>query len=184
MKFEDYLQLFSAPISEAEQQDPHSMGHFTKLNDARIHRWLNHGIILEDTKNTLSTIRAKQHWILITEAWCGDAAHIAPFIYLMSELTDKIQLDIQLRDSGSEIDQYLTNGSKSIPILIIRDELGKDLAVWGPRPKACQEVYQEMKDKGVEIDELKLQLQKWYNADKGVAVQKEISGIISSIQST
>lgn len=184
MKFKDYLQLFSVPISEAEQQDLHSMGHFTKLNDARIHRWLNHGILLDETKAVILSIQKKQHWILITEAWCGDAAHIAPFIYLMSELTDKIQLDIQLRDSGSEIDQYLTNGSKSIPILIIRDELGKDMAVWGPRPKACQEVYLEMKDKGIEIDELKLQLQKWYNADKGVAVQKEISAIISSIQST
>ncbi len=184
MKFENYLQLFSLPISDAEQQDPHSMGHYTKLNEARIHRWLNHGIILDEAKKALSTIVTKQHWILITEAWCGDAAHIAPIIFLMSKLSDKIDLEIQLRDTDSEIEQYLTHGSKSIPILVVRDEQGKDLAVWGPRPAACQTLYADLKQKGTDIGELKVQLQKWYNTDKGVSIQQEISEIISAYQST
>ena len=61
---------------------------------------------------------------------CGDAAHIVPIIYLMSRLNNNITLRIQLRDSGSEIEKYLTNGTKSIPMLIVRDENNKDLAFY------------------------------------------------------
>ncbi|MFN6083734.1 MAG: thioredoxin family protein, partial [Fluviicola sp.] len=77
------------------------------------------------------------------------------------------------------INSYLTNGSKSIPKLIIRNALGEDLAVWGPRPEKTRLFIEELKVKELSIDELKIELQTWYNNDKGHEILKELVGLIS-----
>ncbi|HNJ59416.1 MAG TPA: thioredoxin family protein, partial [Chitinophagaceae bacterium] len=81
-------------------------------------------------------------------------------------------------DSGSEIEKYLTNGSKSIPLLIIRDLSGNDITKWGPRPKDCQADFSKLKAEGLEMADLKIALQKWYNNDKGVKIQQEIIALL------
>lgn len=181
MQFSEYLTLFKQPASEAELSDPHSHAHFTKLNDARVHRWLNHGVLNEQIQQVMSNIQSPQKWVLITEPWCGDAAHLAPFIYLVSQLSSLVSLEVQLRDSDSEINQYLTHGAMAIPKLIIRDESGEDLAVWGPRPEPCRAYFVSLKEQGMDMDAQKFELQKWYNADKGISIQTELSEIVSKI---
>ena len=37
------------------------------------------------------------------------------------------------------------------------------------------------KDKGAELDALKVTLQEWYNGNHGVAIQEEICAIISTL---
>ncbi|HPI53520.1 MAG TPA: thioredoxin family protein [Chitinophagaceae bacterium] len=181
MKFSEYLELFKLPATEAELSDPHSHAHFTKLNDARIHRWINHGVLSDEIKQVMSQIQAPQKWVLITETWCGDAAHLVPFIYLISQLSSQVTLEVQIRDTDSEINQYLTNGAMAIPKLIIRDESGADIAVWGPRPETCHAYFVSLKEQGMDIDAQKLELQKWYNADKGVSIQAELCQLVSKI---
>jgi hypothetical protein len=120
-------------------------------------------------------------WIVISEPWCGDAAHILPFLFKMSTLNPKITLDIQLRDShDSEIDNYLTNGGKAIPVLIVRNEQGKDLFHWGPRPNPCQKMVDETKQEGASQEELINAIQQWYNQDQGVAIQKEVTSLLET----
>jgi hypothetical protein len=154
---------------------------YAKLNSSRMNRWLKRGEILPGVKAAVEKISKPQTWIVITEPWCGDAAHTLPFMYMLSQLSMHIKFEIQLRDDRSEIDQYLTNGGKAIPMLIIRDEDGKDLGVWGPRPKAAQKMYLDMKEKNVPLDEQKEQLQHWYNEDKGVTIQKELEALLTKI---
>ena len=97
----------------------------------------------------------------------------------MAELNPQIDFRIQLRDaSDSEILNYLTDGSRSIPKLIVRDEFGKDLFFWGPRPKPCQDLFFELRDKGVDPKERKIEIQNWYNRDQGQTLQKEIVQLI------
>lgn len=184
MNFNDYQQEFEAILSGAlasgVYEDPHFVN-YTKLNHSRMNRWLKKGELLAETKRTLAEINSPQKWVLITEPWCGDAAHIVPFIEMMAEQNKSISLEIQLRDSNSEIDSYLTNGGKAIPKLIIRNSNVEDLAVWGPRPEQCQHVFNELKERGAELDELKIGLQEWYNGNHGVAIQEEICAILSTI---
>ncbi|WP_039054608.1 thioredoxin family protein, partial [Sphingobacterium sp. T2] len=114
-------------------------------------------------------------WILITEPWCGDAAHSVPQIYNMVKDNANIALDIQLRDEEPFlINSYLTNGGKSIPKLVIRNSKGEDLAVWGPRPDKLQHMFLELKEKNASMDEIKEVIQKWYNEDKGQEIQREL----------
>lgn len=184
MKWNEYMSLFDDILNgqhkEAPYDDPHFM-EYVKLNKSRMSRWLKTGKLSEDLKSAITKLDEPQHWILITEPWCGDAAHSNPFIFLMSELNANIQLDIQLRDSGSEIDQYLTNGGKAIPKLIVRDENGNDVWVWGPRPTLAQQHFHELKSMGLSMEDQKAKLQEWYNQDKGAEIQNEFSSWLSQI---
>jgi hypothetical protein len=186
MTFEAYLAYFDEILNGNTVQKPYDDPHFveyTKLNHSRQSRWLKKGVISDETKNIIQSISQKQNWVLITEPWCGDAAHSVPFIAKMAELNPVITLKIQLRDSEeSEIDGYLTNGGKSIPKLIVRDGEGNDLFVWGPRPEACQVEFSALKASGVSFEEQKIGLQKWYNDDQGHLIQKEICQQITAVQ--
>lgn len=183
MDFNTYTTLFKEILdgnnTNAPYNDPHFV-EYVKLNASRQNRWMKTGALSEEIIATIEQIKEEQHWLLITEPWCGDASHIIPFIIKIAELNSKIKLNIQLRDAeNSEIGNYLTNGGKSIPILVVRNTHNEDLFVWGPRPTACQEIFQEMRNNKLPIEEQKVILQNWYNNDKGVSIQAELNERIS-----
>jgi hypothetical protein len=184
MTKEAYNQYFEQILANenpgAPYDDPHFLD-YTKMNQKRSARWFKHGEILPELQEVIERIDTPHHWILITEPWCGDAAHSVPFIQMISDLNPLIQLEIQLRDTDSEIENYLTNGGKSIPILVLRNGEGEDLAVWGPRPAGCQMVFQQLKDENADFETLKVGLQNWYNHNKGVEIQEELTAILSKI---
>ena len=182
MNFFEYQDLFTQILSSDNHSAPYDNPdylNYTKLNESRQNRWMKKGIILEETKNAFSKIDTAQHWIIISEPWCGDAAHIVPFLVKLSELNPKITYEIQLRDSAPFIiENYLTNRAKAIPKLVIRDENRNDLAVWGPRPIEAQELFLELKLSNANSEQQKIALQNWYNTDEGVKIQQEICKII------
>lgn len=182
MTFQEYLKLFENIVSGKFTEPPYNEADilvYTKMNITRMNRWLKTGQILPSVKSALKDFKQPQLWELITEPWCGDAAHIVPFIYLMSEINSHIKLNIQLRDEGSEMDQYLFNGAKAIPRLIVRNKYKEDIFIWGPRPVAAQHLYEQLKNENIGLDDLKIQLQQWYNQNKGTMLQEEIiAGII------
>ena len=182
MKFEEYVSYFESVLTQPEKYptytDPEYFN-YTKLNWSRMNRWLKKFEVSEDIKQKIESISSAQQWIVITEPWCGDAAHSVPQIFKLAELNSNITLDIQLRDEQPFlIDQYLTNGGKSIPKLIIRDTQDNDIAVWGPRPNVLQDLFLKMKEEGKEFAEIKEVIQKWYNDDKGVEIQKELISLL------
>jgi len=183
MTFEEYLNYFEQIILNPEQypvyQDENYYN-YAKLNWSRTNRWLNKFEPNDELKAVISSIQEPQTWIIITEPWCGDAAHSVPQLINMVENNANIKLDIQLRDEEPfMIENYLTNGGKSIPKLIIRDANNNDLAVWGPRPQKLQELYLFWKEECVEFNAMKESLQKWYNEDKGVEIQNDIIKLLS-----
>jgi glutaredoxin-related protein len=147
---------------------------YVKLNISRQNRWIKRGELSESIKSVIEAIDKKQTWVLITEPWCGDAAHCTPFINKIAELNPNIDLQVQLRDTHSEIDQYLTNGAKSIPVLIVRDQNQNDLFIWGPRPALAQNVHLKNLNSTLSKVEQKIELQNWYNENKGAALQVEL----------
>lgn len=186
MNFEAYLVQFESILENPNPTAPYTdpeYAEYTKLNWSRMSRWLKIGKISDEFRKELKAISQPQNWIVITEPWCGDAAHLVPFIHLASLENPLITVDYQLRDSEPFlIEKYLTNGSKSIPKLIIKNENGNDLAVWGPRPEKCQAFYNQLVADKVDSSEIKLEIQKWYNADKGTEVQLELGKALVVIE--
>ena len=162
-----------APYNNADYLD------YTKLNFSRMNRWFKKGELAIDLLQTVAAIDAPQQWIVITEPWCGDAAHNVPFIEMVAATTPLITVSYVLRDTPPFlIEEYLTNGTKSIPKLIIRDGQGKDLVTWGPRPANCQLMYAALLKKQADFDTVKVEIQNWYNGNKGVELQQELRELI------
>ncbi len=185
MNFTDYSQLFRTILTAEKPEAPYDDEHYinyVKLNESRQNRWLKKGVLSPELVETVKSISTPQSWIIITEPWCGDASHNVPFLVLMAELNPLITLDIQLRDSEPFlIEHYLTNGGKSIPKLVIRDEQGDDLFVWGPRPEEAQALFLKLKEENADFEQQKIALQEWYNENKGVALQNELNEALKTL---
>lgn len=152
---------------------------YVKMNQVRINRWQNKGKLLPELVETVTSIEEKMQWLLITEPWCGDAAHSYPFISKLAALNPNIELIIQNRDApNSEIDKYLTNGAKSIPILVVRDSFGNDLFSWGPRPSQAQDLYLLHRNDPMLSTDVAKNLQLWYNKNKGKDLQSELNELL------
>ena len=185
MDFTTYLAVFEHIINNPQPDAPYDKPEYldyARLNWSRMNRWLKKGQLDQQLIDTIARITEPQQWIVITEPWCGDAAHTVPFLHLAGELSPLISVSYELRDAEPfRINSYLTNGGKSIPKLVIRDQKGDDLAVWGPRPAACQEIYQTLMASGAGFEQVKTDLQHWYNQDKGQSAQTELLALINGI---
>ena len=157
---------------------PTNYQHYIPLNKSRFTRSLKQGVITQELTEVIRAINEKQDWVIITEPWCGDAAQIVPYLFKIAALNPHINVVVQLRDSHSEIDSYLSDGKMSIPKLIVRNKEGADRFVWGPRPQKLETIYLELINKNENIDDIKTILQKWYNDDKGKEIQEEIMELI------
>ena len=183
MTFQEYLDYFEQILASPEEYDPYGREEYlsyAKLNWSRMNRWLKRFEPSDATKSLIAGITEAQHWIVITEPWCGDAAHSVPQLYQIVKNNPNIDFEIQLRDKEPFlIEDYLTEGSKSIPKLIIRNDVGHDKVIWGPRPNKLQELFEQMKREGHEFGEMKEFMQKWYNEDKGEALQMDLLAQLS-----
>ncbi|MGN8225873.1 thioredoxin family protein [Gracilimonas sp. BCB1] len=177
--FEEYTdlvqQLFDDGRTTNDDNRP-DMLEYTKLNIHRSSKWNKRAKISEELQRELSDFPGKMIWLVITEGWCGDAAQSLPFIHKMSELSDNIDLKLILRDQYPEVmDEFLTNGSRSIPKVIALDhETLEVLGTWGPRPKEIQETYMgERANPDIENKIATQNLHLWYARNKGKAMQEE-----------
>ena len=80
MTFEAYHQYFESIIQKSPEQQTAPYNNpdyfdYTKLNWSRMNRWLKTGKITDAMTEAVKAIDSPQQWIIITEPWCGDAAH-------------------------------------------------------------------------------------------------------------
>lgn len=144
-----------------------TLSNYTLLNHKRMKRWDK--TFKTKMDNVLKTDK-KTTWIVLTESWCGDAAHSMPIMNKIVELDSNITLKVVLRDENLELmNRFLTNGTLAIPKLImVDDETGDVVGDWGPRPRAVHERVENFKElHGKLTKEFKEELQIWYNKDKG-----------------
>lgn len=124
----------------------------------------------------LSAIPAgeKRRLLVIAEDWCGDASNTVPIIAKLADQAPGLELRVIMRDQNPEVmDQYLTNGARSIPIVIALDESFNEIGHWGPRPTELQAWV--MANRGtVPKAELYPQVRKWYARDRGETTIREV----------
>ncbi len=184
LSYNDYLDLTKKLVEQnktsgAEQREDWVA--YTKLNLQRMQRIGKTTTLLPELLETLRVLDSPQVWLLITETWCGDAAQNLPILNLIAGESSHISLRIVLRDENADLmDRYLTNGSRSIPKLISFDPKNNDeLFVWGPRPLGAQNLAMELKRAGLDSATKSLAVQKWYLADKGINLQREIHALLT-----
>ena len=187
--YSEYRKLISDLLLEGkstgnEQSD--DLKHYSELNETRMNRLNKTMKITDENILKLKNLKSEYIWLVISEGWCGDAAQLLPLVNKMALESGKIDLRIVLRDENEDLmNLFLTNKSKSIPIVIIVDkQTGELMGHWGPRPKAAITLIQDYKKKFGVVDETaKTNLQLWYLHDKGLSTQKEIIDLMLEIES-
>ncbi len=179
MRYEEYRKLIDTSImtgKPAVNRDAEDLLEYSRLNAARMKRLDQTTEIIPPLKAVIAQIDKPQTWLVLIEAWCGDAAQTVPIFDKVARLNPNIDLKFLLRDENPGLmDQYLTNGkSRSIPKLIVVDENMEELFDWGPRPKVLQEMIYHMKSNAIDTDAIKKEIHRWYAGDKTVTTQKEI----------
>lgn len=158
------------------------LSNYTALNHRRMTRWDKKLSIGDSQQQAIKNFQKPVIWLVITESWCGDAAHVMPVINKVAQLNDNINLRVVLRDENSELmDLFLTDGARSIPKLIVLDaDTKKILASYGPRPSVVMQMVKDYKKQyGKLTAEFKEDLQLWYNKDKGQSTIKDLVALLS-----
>ncbi|WP_372755961.1 thioredoxin family protein [Mariniflexile sp.] len=166
-----------------EQTDAHI--NFTKLNERRMKRWDKTLKVPEKAQKKIAEFNHKVTWLVITESWCGDAAHVLPPLNKVAEINDNITLKVVLRDENRALmNLFLTNGSSSVPkLIVIENETNAVLNTYGPRPTEAASFVNRYKAKyGSLTPEFKEDLQHWYNNDKGQNVIKDVVELLLEFQ--
>jgi len=159
-----------------------SLINYTQLNDKRMKRWDKTLKLDAEAIATVKGLKSKMTWLVLTESWCGDASPSLPVMNKLAELSPNLDLQIVLRDEHPELmDQFLTNGARSIPKLLALDtETHEVLGEWGPRSsKATHMVASYKAEHGKLTPEFKQDLQVFYNKDKGDDIRKDLVRLFS-----
>ena len=184
MTFADYEKLIDDLLEENKTtglNQSEAMVGYARLNRQRMVR-LKKTIDLDETVRAYIQANPRRMiWLIITEGWCGDAAQTIPVIEKIAAESDKIKTRYILRDGNPElIDLFLTRGARSTPKLIALDaETLEVLGSWGSRPQAAQDLFSKMKADGTEKAVILEEIQRWYNADKGLSLQHEFVELIA-----
>ncbi len=158
---------------------------YTKLNNKRMSRWDKTLKISNAARKAIEALDTKLTWLVITESWCGDAAHTLPVLNKISELNSNISFRVVLRDDNDALmNASLTYGNKAIPKLIILDSNTNEvLTTYGPRPSKATSYVNRFKAKyGTLTPDFKEDLQHWYNDDKGQNIIDDIIEILHQLQ--
>lgn len=183
--YEAYRQMIADRLAKSQttgSNHSEEMVHYTELNVQRMHR-LDKVVELSDALQAeVAAVAVPWTWLVLTEAWCGDAAQSVPVMAKIADASPYITLRLLLRDEHPELmDAYLTHGSRSIPKLICLTEDHQEVGTWGPRPAEAQQVINDFKaehpDSGYQ--ELVKELQLWYARDRTQAIQREFAELLS-----
>ena len=113
--------------------------------------------------------------LALAEDWCGDASNTLPVLARLVELTPGAELRLLRRDEHPELmNRYLTNGSRSIPIVIALDDAFGEIGHWGPRPRALQQWVMDELGRGRPKSELYPEIRRWYARDRGETTLREV----------
>ena len=143
--YKEYRGLVSQLVlrkSTTGNEKTESFIEFTKLNDSRMRRWDKTLSISENSKTQIKAFKDKVIWLVLTESWCGDAAHVLPVINKVAELSDNIEFKTVIRDENLDLmNLFLTHGNQAVPKLIMLDRDSKEvIGTYGPRPHLATKI--------------------------------------------
>ena len=153
---------------------------YAMLSQKRMQKWEKIGQVNPELKERIKDINRPMTWLVITEGWCGDAGQLLPFVAKLADENPEVNLQLVLRDEHPELmNMFLTNGARSIPIIVGLSERLEVLGHWGPRPEPIQREFLENKISGEKTGkEFSEYMHLWYAKDKGVSFQTEFLAIL------
>ncbi|WP_426489708.1 thioredoxin family protein [Hymenobacter sp. 102] len=157
---------------------------YARLNIQRMERLDKKAELTPEMQAALDKLTRSYEWVIITEGWCGDAAQIVPVLEKIARASHgRLRTHYLLRDENLDLmDRYLTNGSRSIPkLLILHADTLTEATIWGPRPNEAQNLLLELKAAGATHEEYAEKIHGWYAKDKTLSTQQELLHIVQAL---
>jgi len=175
--FENYLERIEDELEEQiELDDPKELVQYYAINLQRSRRIKKTFRYNPGMEKKAKSYNADLKFLIISEGWCGDASQIVPIVDNLAN-TMGIESKIVFRDENLGLmEEYKTNGSLSIPIVIGVTPDGEEAFRFGPRPAKAMEFTNRFKrdpDK-YSKDDFYEDLQRFYNENHGQDVISEI----------
>jgi len=180
VSYKQYRAELDALVAATKSQNSEHVDEYAEyrlLNQQRMKRLDKSFKLNESVLASLKEVERPVIWLVLIESWCGDGAQSLPVLNKIAEGSPNISLKIVLRDQHLALmDQFLTDGGRSIPKLIMLDEHTFEVIdSWGPRPSVATAMVNEQKSKfGKITPEFRIELQRWYTKDKGLNVVSDI----------
>ncbi|HYW08097.1 MAG TPA: thioredoxin family protein [Longimicrobium sp.] len=120
--------------------------------------------------------------MVISEDWCGDASNSVPVIARFAANAPSVQIRVVKRDENPELmDLYLTNGARSIPLVVVLDEEFRPIGRWGPRPTELQNLVLREKAAALRpMEDIYREVRRWYARDRGESILRELLGVMET----
>jgi hypothetical protein len=161
------------------EEDPYAK--YLVINQQRVKRLTQRLHLEPETEMAALNANPGTKWLILNEHWCGDGAQIVPVqaaIALASK--GRIEARVLFRDQNLELmDQFLTNGGRSIPKTIQLDSEFRVTTSWGSRPAEAQELVMRVKADPERAHLYSEELHKWYAVDRQKAIQSELRMLLS-----
>ena len=179
LTFEEYLKVAEERFhNNPDNNDEHQ--EYYELGLTRTNRTLKTYKVDGDQLANFKSKDFHGKILIISEPWCGDASATVPAVSKFFEAAGN-EVKIFLRDSDPTlIDQFLTDGSQSIPKVLILNEDFSVKNVWGPRPKYGLELLKQFKENPETYarEEFYNDLQVYYAKNRGKDAIEEILNLI------
>lgn len=129
----------------------------------------------------VAALGGRYHLLVLSEDWCGDAVNSVPYAARLAELAPNLDLRVLPRDQNLDLmDAHLTNGSRSIPVVLVYDDAFAELGWWGPRPSELQAWVLgpgQALDKEARYKEVRT----WYARDRGRSTLAELVALLEQV---
>lgn len=177
--FDEYLRIAEQRVHHPATDADREFKPYYELGLQRMERALKTFNTDEQQANVLKNKNFDGKILIISEAWCGDASATVPALVRFFEPDNEVR--IFLRDNDvSLIDQFQTNGTQSIPKVLVLNHDFTLRATWGPRPAAGNEMLRKYKEnpESYTQEEFYNDLQVYYAKNKGRDAIDEILNLI------
>ena len=140
--------------------------------------------VSDDERARFDDLPGKRRVLVLTEDWCGDAIRSVPVLAAAFESTDTIEARyLSIDDHPDAVNGLRTHGGAAIPIVVVADENGERLGVWGPRPAPLQALLRARRREfgaptADTMAEFYAPIMGWYGKDGGATVLQEILMIL------
>ena len=132
----------------------------------------------------VNAVRCPRHLLVLVEDWCGDAVNIVPPVVRLAEQADRLDVRLLGRDANPDImNTHLTNGSRSIPVVMVLDDQFAECGWWGPRPHELQRWVIEVGLAMPSVERYR-HIRAWYARDRARSTLDEIVSLIEQCAPT
>ncbi len=177
--FDEYMKIANERFhNNPDKNDEHQ--EYYELGLQRLNRTIKTYKVDADQIQQLESKNFNGKILIISEPWCGDASATVPAVSKFFAAAG-IEVRIFLRDSDfSLIDQFQTNGTQSIPKVIIVNDDFSVKADWGPRPQYGNELLKKFKENPDTYprEEFYNDLQVYYAKNRGKDAIEEIISLL------